>query len=69
MKLADLVGMYQDRLARVLRVDVKDLPYVHSTRFKEKIQAQFPSLRADKEGRDVVLRHTRHTETAILQSS
>lgn len=36
MKLADLVGMYQDRLARVLRVDVKDLPYVHSTRFKEK---------------------------------
>lgn len=65
MKLADLVAMYQDRLSKLLRVDVEDLPYVHSTRFREKIQSQFPSLRADKEGRDIVLRHT---STSILHN-
>lgn len=65
MKLADLVAMYQDRLAQLLDVEIESLPYIHSTRFKEKIQSHFPSIRADKEGRDVVLRHI---STSILHN-
>ncbi len=65
MKLAHLITMYQERLAQLLGVEVEDLPYVHSTRFREKIQAHFPSIRADKEGRDIVLRHV---TTSILHN-
>ncbi|KAK3909702.1 Cis-prenyltransferase 4, chloroplastic [Frankliniella fusca] len=65
MKLAQLVTMYQERLAQLLGVKVEELPYVHSTRFKERIQSQFPSIRADKEGRDIVLRHV---STSVLHN-
>ncbi|KAE8737192.1 hypothetical protein FOCC_FOCC017347, partial [Frankliniella occidentalis] len=65
MKLADLVTMYQDRLAQLLGVQNEALPFLHRTRFREKIQAHFPSLRADKEGRDIVLRHI---STSVLNN-
>ncbi|KAK3912859.1 Chromosome-associated kinesin KIF4 [Frankliniella fusca] len=65
MKLADLKAMYEDRLAQLLSIHVEELPFLHRTRFREKIQAHFPSLRADKEGRDVVLRHV---STSILRN-
>lgn len=50
-RLSDLRKLYSDRL---LQLGVS-CPYVHSTRLKDRILANFPELKAFKEGRDILL--------------
>ena len=50
-KLVDLIRLYSDRLTQ-LGVTT---PYVHSSRFKDRILVNFPELQAFKEGRDILL--------------
>ena len=50
-KLANLVKMYRDRIAQLGGVD----QYVHSSRLKERLQDHFPNMRAQPEGRDILL--------------
>lgn len=53
-KLCDLAKMYSDRLSQ-LTTDNMVLKRVHSTRLKERLQEHFPKMRAQVEGRDVLL--------------
>jgi len=52
-KLADLVKLYTDRLSQ-LALD-RPAERVHSTRLKEKLLTHFPKMRAQQDGRDVLL--------------
>lgn len=52
-KLADLVKLYTVRLSQ-LALD-KSVERVHSTRLKDKLLTHFPKMRAQQEGRDVLL--------------
>lgn len=51
-KLSELVKLYSERLKEL---DDASEKRVHSTRLKERLLKQFPELRAQQQGRDVVL--------------
>ena len=49
-------GLQSRVLGRLLSVAPEDLPYVHNSGVRDKIQNHFPKFRVE-EGRDIVLRH------------
>jgi len=63
-KLATLAKMYSDRICQLGAVDL----YVHSSRLKERLQEHFPNMRAQVEGRDVLLVFDSDIGPALLKA-
>ena len=65
--MATLSQMYQDRVAELLGAKKEDIPDVHSTRLRERIESRFQQLRCERPGkeyrfvpRDTLVSHTVH---------
>ena len=55
-KLADLTKLYADRLSQLIHnKPLQPAKRLHSTRVRERLQDYFPTMRAQNEGRDVLL--------------
>lgn len=57
--MADLLRLYNARLVNLLGENAKSIPYLHTTRLREKILARMPELIANFSGRDYVLMHNK----------
>ena len=55
----DLMQMYKERLVDILGVPLTEAPYIHASRFREKIHDCFPQIEASKCGKGYVLRDER----------
>lgn len=55
--MADLVRIFNARLSNLLGPKADSVPFIHSTRLREKLLARMPQLVAKVSGRDYVLMH------------